>query len=292
MPEFDMYVPRDLRDALKFLEEEGKRTTILAGGTDLVPRLKRRQVVPQVLLDISGLQGDLRYIRREGDVLRLGCLTTISDVLESELLGGGLGMFKQAAQRFGAPQVRNVATIGGNVASATSSEDFIPVLLSLRAKVKLLNARGERSLPLEELIVGKRALARAPHELLSEVNFQVPHGNFWSGFEKLGRRNSLAIALVSMALFLALEDDLETVKDVGIALNRVSGKVPQRALEAEGKLKGQSLSPSSISLAQSALASELNLKGDYRASGWYRTEVALVQLRRLLESCYVKARGG
>ena len=291
-PSFDLYVPTDLRDALKFLESNGGHTAILARGTDLLPRIRRRLAWAPTLLDISGLDGDLRYIKRDDGIVRLGALTTVADLLETDLLGMRLEMIRKAGELFGDPQIRNVATVGGNVCSASSSEDLIPVFLALDAKVKLISSRGERVLPLEGFIMGKRETARKNFEILCEVFFEAPRGNCWSGFEKLGRRNILIVSLVSEALLLTLEDDLETIRGVKVALNRVAGKVPARAAKAEAFLSGRKLTPEVIREAQDVLASELALKGDFRASGEYRAELAKVFLKRLLLGCASRIRGG
>lgn len=264
---------------------------IVASGTDLIPRMRRRQTAPSLLLDISAFRKDLRYIHQAGGVIHVGALTTVTDLLESPLFGEGLSMVQEASEKFGAPQIRNVATVGGNICSASSSEDLIPVFLALDAKVKLISAAGERSLPLKDFIVGKRATVLKPFEILSEVYFEYPKGKFWSGFEKLGRRNILIISLVNETLALRLEDDLLTVSSARIALNRVAGRVPALAVKTEEFLAGRRLSDETIEGAQRVLASELSLTSDFRGSAAYRAEVAQVYLKRLIQRCAAKIRG-
>ena len=288
-PEF--YSPTNLDDALKFIENGDKNAAVIASGTDLLPRLKRGQVSPSVLLDISSFQDDLRYIRQSEGVLSLGALTTLTDVLESPLFDGKLSILHEVAELFGAPQVRNVATVGGNICSAASSEDLIPVFMALDARLKLISARGERVVPLKDFVLGKRATALKPSEILCEVRFEVPKGRAWTAFEKLGRRNMLIISLVSEALSLSLEEDRATVQKARIALNRVSGRVPARASKTEEFLAGRRLSEETVAQAQRVLLSELSLTGDYRCSASYRTEVAQVFLKRLLMRCSGKIRG-
>jgi len=291
VPPFDLYSPTNLRDALEFKESKGEGTVIVASGTDLIPRIRRRQTAPPVLLDISSLQDDLRYIRQTDGVVRLGALATITDLLDSPLFRGKLSVVREAAEKFGAPQIRNVATVGGNVCSASSSEDLIPVFLVLDAKVKLISAGGERSLPLRDFILGKRSTALKPSEILSEIYFESPSGRYWSAYEKLGRRNILIISLVNETLTLSLEDDLLTVTSVRIALNRVAGRVPALAEKTEEFLTGRSLSGETIAEAQRILASELKLTSDFRASAEYRIEVAQVYLKRLIQRCAARISG-
>lgn len=291
MSSLELHSPTDLVDALKFLEHADKNVAVIASGTDLIPRMRKRQIAPSVLLDISSLQDDLRYIRRSGGVVRIGALTTLTDVLESSVFKDKLSILHEAAMLFGAPQVRNVATVGGNICSATSSEDLIPVFMALGARVKLISVEGERVIPLKEFIIGKRATARKPSEILAEIHFGYPEERSWTGFEKLGRRNMLILSLVSEALFLSLEDDLLTVRSVRVALNRVAGRVPALAEKTADFLAGRRLSEDTIAQAQRVLASELALTSDFRGSGSYRTEVAQVFLKRLLQRCYGKIRG-
>lgn len=291
MPSFELYSPTDLKDALRFKESEGRDAAILASGTDILPRIRRRQVAPSVLLDISSLQDDLRYVRQTEGVVHLGALATVTDLLESPLFREGLSVVREAAEKFGGPQIRNVATVGGNVCSASSSEDLIPVLLALDARVRLTGARTERSIPLKDFVLGKRATAIQPSEILSEVYFEAPRGRFWSAFEKLGRRNILIISLTSEAVALSLEDDLLTVDSVRIALNRVAGRVPALAEKTGGFLSGRRLSDETMAEAQRVLASELSLTSDFRGSAAYRTEVAKVYLKRLIQHCAERIRG-
>jgi CO/xanthine dehydrogenase FAD-binding subunit len=253
--------------------------------------MRKGQVAPSVLLDISSFTEDLRYVRQSDGTIRLGALTTVADLLESPIFTGRLSMVREAATLFGAPQVRNVATVGGNVCSAASSEDLIPVFMALEASVKLLSARGDRTVPLKEFIVGKRETVMRPSEILAEVSFVPPAGNSWTGYEKLGRRNMLIIAMVNEALSMTLEDDLRTVRSARVALNRVSGKTPALACKTGEFLAGKKVSEGTISEAQKVLASELSLTSDFRGSGAYRTEVAQAYLRRLIERCSRKIGG-
>jgi len=281
----ELYSPTDLSDALHFIESEDKNVAVIASGTDLMPRMRKRQISPSVLLDISSFREDLRFIRHSGGAVHLGALTTITDLLESPVFQGKLSVIREAAMLFGAPQIRNVATVGGNVCSAASSEDLIPVFMALGAEARLVSARGDRIVPLKDFVVGKRATLMRPSEILSEIVFAPPEGNSWTAYEKLGRRNMLIVAMVNEALVLTLEDDLSTIRSASLALNRVSGKVPALAAKTAQFLAGKKVNDATTSRAQKVLASELSLTDDFRGSGTYRTEIAQVYLKRLIERC-------
>ena len=258
---------------------------VIASGTDLIPRMRKRQISPSVLLDISSFSEDLRYVRQSSGIVRIGALTTVSDLLESPVFDGNLSMIREAGRLFGAPQVRNVATVGGNICSASSSEDLIPVFMALDASLRLISAKGERTVPLKDFYVGKRETSMKHSEILSEVSFRVPEENSWTAYEKLGRRNMLIIAIVNEALCLTLDEDLETILSARVALNRVAGKIPALAARTNEFLRGRKVSDETIKEAQGVLASELSLTSDFRGSGAYRTELAQAYLKRLLERC-------
>jgi CO/xanthine dehydrogenase FAD-binding subunit len=281
----ELYSPTDLNDALRFIENDEERVAVIASGTDLLPRMRRRQVSPSILVDISSFTEDLKYIRQSDGNIHLGALTTVTDLLESPMFYGKLSAIREAAMLFGAPQVRNVATVGGNICSATSSEDLIPVFMALDASLKLVSARGERTVPLKDFILGKRETAMKSSEILAEVSFTPPGGHSWTAYEKLGRRNMLILAIVNEALSMTLEDDLRTIRTVRVALNRVSGKIPALAVRTNAFLEGKKVTEQTIAQAQKVLASELSLTSDFRGSGEYRAEVAQAYLRRLVERC-------
>jgi carbon-monoxide dehydrogenase medium subunit len=165
------------------------------------------------------------------------------------------------------------------------------VFLALDARVKLLGVRAERTLPLKDFLMGKRTVFRKSGEVLSEIELRSLPPDSASAYEKMGRRNILIIALVNEAVVLTTEGDRETVRDARIALNRLAGRIPQRATATEGFLAGKKLSAETLASAQDRLSSELLLKTDFRASGEYRTDIAKVYLKRLLELCAARIRG-
>lgn len=141
-----MYVPEDLTDLLEYLDSHQSEVDLIANGSDLINRIQRRQVGPKVLVDLSGLS-EFNYVRKDGDAVRIGAMTTISDLVASSVIDSRHEVFRDVAAKFGGPSIRNVATIGGNICAASSSEDLLPVLLVLDAQVKLKSKTGERVSP-------------------------------------------------------------------------------------------------------------------------------------------------
>jgi len=279
-----VYVPVSLDDALRYLEENPTDTFPIAGGTDLLSRINRKQVSAKNLLDLSGLS-ELRYIKRENGRISIGAMTTIADLERQEKNSSWGELLSEVAARFGSPNIRTVATVGGNICAASSSEDLIPVFLTLDARVRTIRRDGPREMSLQEFLIAKRKTALDPNEILAEVSFTEPNALAACAFEKLGMRNTLIIAVVSVAAFLEADQNRSKIECARIALNRLRGKIPERAESVEKELLGQKLSEQTIKTAGEFLEKELALTSDSRASADYRCEAANVLLRRALMRC-------
>lgn len=286
MKRFDMYIPDDLEDLLTYLDSSQDRQTgihLLANGSDLIPRIQRRQVDPKILVDLSGLS-ELNFVIREEGTIRIGALTTLSDMISSPVLNSRYDVFRDVAEQFGGPSILNVATIGGNICAASSSEDLLPVLLVLEAQVRLKSRTDERVLRLEDFVKGKRVIDLKPGEILVETMFRELDESSTCAFEKVGMRNSLIIAFVNAAVYLKVHKETRRVENVRIALNRVSGKIPQRAKATEDKLRGSLLNEIGDGGVK-FLRDELELGSDFRASAQYRTHVAGILFKRAAIRC-------
>jgi CO/xanthine dehydrogenase FAD-binding subunit len=238
-----------------------------------------------VLVDLSGLS-EYNFVRKQEGTIRIGALTTISDMTESAILDSRHDVFSEVADKFGGPAIINVATLGGNICASSSSEDLIPVLLVLDASVCLRSKHGDRVLRLEEFLKGKRITDLKPNEVLVEAQFNELDGHSTCAFEKIGMRNSLIIAFVSAAVFLKLRAGV--VGEVRIAFNRVAGKIPERARKTEESLRGKPFSVKTVEDSIAVLLEELHLTSDFRVSETYRKEVACVLYKRALTRCAQK----
>ncbi|MGA2973365.1 MAG: FAD binding domain-containing protein [Candidatus Bathyarchaeia archaeon] len=284
MRRFDMYVPEDLPDLLHYLDTHQSGVHLIANGSDLINRIQRREINPKTLIDLSGLK-EFNYVKKDGNVIRIGALTTISNLTDSPVIDSRHEVFREVAAKFGGPSIINVATVGGNICAASSSEDLLPVLLVLDAQVRMRSTQGERVMRLEDFLKGKRVTDLKPNEILVETTFKALDEQSACAFEKIGMRNSLIIAFVNSAVYIKAERETKRVEEIRIAFNRVGGKTPQRAKKTEEKLHGQILSAEAVEDAVSALRSELKLSSDFRVSGEYRTDVAGVLFRRALGRC-------
>ena len=284
MHRFDMYVPENLNDLLSYLDDHQSGVQIIANGTDLINRIQRRQVEARLLVDISGLS-EFNYVRNDSGKIRIGALTTIQDLISSPLLGEHYDVFRDIASKFGGPSIVNMATVGGNICAASSSEDLIPVLLVLGARVTLRSKNGERVIGLDDFLTDKRQTAMLPNEILIETMFDELDNQSACAFEKIGMRNSLIIAFLNCSVCLKLSKENKRIEEIKIAMNRVSGKIPNRARKTEAELRGNPLTKEKVENAITVLKSELQLTSDFRASKEYRQNVGPVLFKRALIKC-------
>jgi CO/xanthine dehydrogenase FAD-binding subunit len=285
-----MFVPESMGELLQFLDAHQSGVYIIANGTDLINRIQRKQVNPKVLVDLTGLQ-ELRYVRRQDGLIKIGALTTISELTASPFIDRRYDVMREVAMKFGGPSIINMATVGGNICSASSSEDLIPVLLVLAAEVEVRSIHGERTTPVEDFVTGKRTTGLNPNEVLVETRFRELDADSTCSFEKVGMRNSLIIAFVNCAVYLKMDNKSRVVGDARVAFNRVRGKIPERARETEKMLRGRRLTEQSLTDATAALRDELKLTSDFRASEEYRTEVACAIFKRTVGRCAEKLSG-
>jgi len=284
MRRFDMYVPENQNDLLQYLDKHHEGVYIIANGSDLINRIQRNQVHPKILVDLTGLH-ELSYVKKENGVFRIGAMTTISEIFTSPLLDSKYEGFRDVARTFGGPSIVNVATVGGNICSASSSEDLLPLLLILDAELRLRSLKGDRVVRVEDFVKGKRTIDLAPNEIMMETVFHDIDEDSTCAFEKVGMRNSLITAFVNCAVYLKLSKRTMQVEDIRIALNRVNGKIPARARGTEEKTRGQRLDQRCLNSAINTLRNELQLSTDFRASQEYRMEVASNLLRKALTRC-------
>ena len=281
---FDIYVPEDLNDLLSYLDDHQTGVQLIANGSDLINRIQRRQVQARILVDISGLS-EFNYIRSDNGTIRIGALTTIQDLISSPVLGQHYDVFRDVASKFGGPSIVNVATVGGNICAASSSEDLIPVLLVLSARVRLRSKKAERVIDLDDFLTNKRQTAMLPSEIMVETMFDELDSQSSCAFEKIGMRNSLIIAFVNCSVCLRLSEEGKRIEEIKIAMNRVSGKIPNRARKTEAELRGKPLTKEQVEKAITTLKNELQLTSDFRVSKEYRQNVSPVLFKRTLIKC-------
>jgi CO/xanthine dehydrogenase FAD-binding subunit len=266
--------PRTLDDALVALV--GGPMALLAGGTDFYPA-RVGKPLDDAILDISGIS-DLRGITEADDHVRIGALTTWTEIIETPLPPWFDGL-KLAAREVGGVQIQNAGTIAGNICNASPAADGVPPLLALDAAVELASLDGREQLPLGEFIRGNRRTARRPDQLLTAMLVPKPKAARAAGhFVKLGARRYLVISLVMVGA--ALEVGRDGRVDVARLAVGACSPVAMRLPAAERALAGALCDHRLSALLQPEHVTGLTPIDDVRASAAYRSDVALTLVRR------------
>ena len=279
LPEFDLWMPRTLPQALDLLAEAGPEVTPVAGGTNLIVDMRAERHCPKVLMDIAGLP-ELHGIRRENGHMVAGGGTTLAELLHNPLIAQHASVLRDAASVFANPLTRNRASLGGNLADASPAADTAPPLLALNAEVELVSKAGSRCIALEDFLVGVRKTLLHPGELLAAVRWPMPPNHSAGAFYKLGLRKADAISVVSVAVVVEGDKD-GRCRSARIALGAVAPR-PIRAHAAEEALAGQTLTPALIAEAARLASESTRPIDDIRGSAAYRRRVTGVIVRRLL----------
>jgi carbon-monoxide dehydrogenase medium subunit len=255
------------------------RAALIAGGTNVVPDLRAKAIHPTVVIDLSHLK-NLSYIKEEKKKIRIGALTTISDLATSKVIQEYAPVLYEASDRLGNPLVRNRATLAGNLADASPAADTAVPLLALEAFVVIERDGGkQREIPIDQFFVGPNQTHLKKDEIIKEVFFPKPNSYSKMGYLKLGLRNSMAISVVSLAVLMNMQQD--KCKKVRIGLGAVA-PTPMRAHRTEELLEGKEITGRLVNECCNEIAKEIRPISDIRASAEYRREMTSVLLRRLL----------
>lgn len=276
------YTPDTIDAAMNLLHEHAGDVRIIAGGTDLLLDIQQGRHPPvDTLVDITSIP-ELQEIKIEGKEVHLGSAVTHRMILESKILQEQARCLVQACAGIGGSQVRNVATIGGNVAHALPAGDGSIALLALNAQAKFINGEGTRWEPVEELFNGPGIPSFDPgKELLASLKFPLQQENQRSAFHRVMRPQGVAIAILNMAIWIQ-QNGMGPIKDVRIAVGP-AGPVPFRARQTEEYLRGQELSDEVIDQGTKILGKETKLRtSKHRATEEYRRHLLGYLLRKVL----------
>ncbi len=261
-----IFSPHFIYECLSLMEQFPK-AKILAGGTDLLVRLKD-EINQHDIIDISHLK-ELKGINIADDKIKIGALTTFSEIIENEIIAENAGVLVQAAEIVGSPQIRNRGTVGGNIANASPAGDSIPPLLILEAEIEISGKSGARTVPMRNFFKGPGKTILKKCEIISSVI--IPKNKDYRGaFVRLGQRKSLAISKVSLAALFKMKD--EKIEEARIALGAVAPTVI-RASKTEKFLIGKKLNDETISEAKKIICDEVSPISDIRSIAEYRKEM-------------------
>jgi len=273
--------PTTLEEAAEILR--AGNVTVLAGGTDLMPQTQagRLQFQP-VLMNVRHLP-ELGGIALQGTAVRIGALVTITELLESALVRERLNLLWQACDHFASDQIRNAATIGGNLCNASPAGDTLVPLLALDATVVLASKPNgtlqSRGVPLAQFLLGPGRTCRTSAELLAAVEVPLPPAGFAGEFYKHGTRPGLDISTISIAVGARLDGG--KLRDVRVAFGAVA-PTPIRAPRTEAALEGRAPDAGTLEAASQVALQEVRPISDLRGSDWYRRELIHNMLKRAL----------
>jgi carbon-monoxide dehydrogenase medium subunit len=270
--EFDYEVPESLDEAIAMLQRNGEEAKLLAGGHSLIPLMKLRLAAPALLIDLRRLPG-LHSVQRENGNWRIGALTSHATLEHTP----ELGLASTVAATIADPQVRNRGTIGGSLAHGDPASDLPGMLLACEGSVTLQGPGGQRSVAAADLFQDYMETAIAPDEVLTEVRIPALDG-YGFGYRKFNRRSE-DWAMVAVSALVKRSGEI--CEDVRVALTNM-GSVPIRAVAVEAALRGQPLTPESISAAAAHAADGTDPPADLNASADYKRHLARVLCARAL----------
>lgn len=289
MVRFEYLEPKSLPKAVAYLSQHGNEARILAGGTDLIRALKLRTVRPRYLVNIKYIPKISQIAYSSRTSLKIGAVCTMGSLEYSPVVKQRSPALLEAVHLLGSPQVRNLATIGGNLCNAAPSAETAPILLARDAKAHIFGPKGEVVVPLESFFTGPGETILKAGELLTHISVPDSPPGTGEAYFKHSPRGSMDIAVVGAAAVVTLSGD--RVKQCSIALGAVA-PTPVRARKAESLLAGQVPSEKLISEAAGLAAQESRPITDIRGSAEYRRDMVAVMASRALRLAIERARKG
>ena len=280
IPKIEFYKFVNLNEALRFLRNNPD-CKVLAGGTDLTVQLRSGKIRAKKIVDISRID-ELRYVRDEDGFIKIGALTTIEELKNNKVIKVYAPPLSAALHDFAVWQVRNIATIGGNICNASPAADTVPPLIVLEAKLKLNNIDGERQVKIEEFFKGPGETIIREDELLTEIIIPKKDSSWRYNFIKLGKRLSHILSIVNVAVGLKIQNG--KIEDVIIALGSVA-PTPIRARSVEEQLRKREAIIENIEEASEKVVNDIKPISDVRASAEYRIEMSKVLVKKALHEC-------
>jgi len=277
MIDYDYIKPSTLKEVFTLLKEYGPKATLIAGGTDVMLNIRNREVSPDILISLRGLN-DLRYIRKN-DGYHIGALTTHRMVEQSDVVRTELSALHDAASQVGSVQIRNVATVGGNICNAAPSADTAGPLLVLDATAVLEGPGGRRRVPIADFFTGPSTTVRKADEVLIEFHIPEKSKHFGSAYWKHARRRAMDLPLLGVAVGLTLSEGDE-ISGARIGLT-VAAPVPIRAFKAEEFLRGKLWDREVLAEAGRIASSEASPRDSLRSTAWYRRDMIEVFVPRM-----------
>ena len=286
MRRFDLVLPGSVDECVRALAERGPDAKVVAGGTDLLPQLKNGMLRTGCVVDLSGVSQLRQLARGNGSGLRIGAAVTARTLERDREVNATYPAIAESGALVGSVQIRNLATLGGNLCNAAPSADMAPPLLALDAEAVIAGPKGTRRVPFASFFLGVRRTVLAPGELLVEI--AVPHPGPHSGgnYRRHTPRRELDIAVVGVASQLTLANGVCTKARIALA---AVAPTPVRATGAERLLEGHPVTPDLIERAARAAVEAARPISDQRGSADFRRHLVQVLTRRTLTTALARA---
>jgi aerobic carbon-monoxide dehydrogenase medium subunit len=283
---FDYHAPTTIGEATALLARLGEDAKVLSGGQSLIPLMKLRLASPAHVVDINGIPG-LSGIRESDGFLRIGALTRESELEDSELIRMRYPLLHDTSKVIADPVVRNLATVGGNLAHGDPANDHPATMLALGAEVVAVGTKGERRIAIGSFFTGPFETSLKPDEILVEIRIPQPVARSGGAYLKLERKvGDFATAAVAVQLTLGANGACD---QVGIGLTNV-GLTPIKATKAEAALKGKAPDEAAITRAAELAAEASEPSADLRGSVEYKKDLVRVLTGRALRRALERAR--
>ena len=267
---FEYFEPTTLREALALLRQYKEEAKIIAGGTDLLVQMKQDNLSPEVIICLRSIP-ELSGIELDGE-LKIGSMTTHREIEKSSVIRGSFSLLTDAVDNLGSIQIRNVATIGGNICNAAPSADTAPPLLALKAEVEVVGLEGKRIVNLKEFFLGPNQTVLTPNEILTRFLIPQLPPNSGSAYIKHTRRGAMDLPLLGIAVIVNLESDGKSIKESRIALG-LAAPIPMRASAAEKFLQSKPFRIEILRKAGGIAAFEAHPRTSMRTTAEYRREM-------------------
>jgi CO/xanthine dehydrogenase FAD-binding subunit len=279
---FEYHSPNTITDASELLNTYKDKARVLAGGTDLIPNMHAGKYAPEHIVNIKSIPGLNKITHDTKTGLTLGPLVKLNELIYSDVLRDNYPILCEVAQLMASHQVRNLATVGGNLCNAAPSADTAPILIALDSTITIMGSGGDRCLALEEFFSGPGSTALEYGELLTKIQVPPIPPRTGLAYIKHGTRKALEIAVVGVAALIQLEDKSEVCKSARVVV-AACAPTPLRVPSAEKLLIGKKLSDRDFELASNAASEAVSPITDVRACDTYRREMVKVQCKRALE---------
>ena len=289
LPKFEYVRPGSLAEVCDLIAgTSNEEVMLLAGGTDAILQMRRRERVPRRVIGLKGV-AELEFVREQADgSLAIGTMTTLQTLLSAPVVGQRYEILRETTAQIGGIELRNVATVGGNIAGALPCADLPPALMTLGARIRLSSRRGDRWLPLDEFFPEFGRTVAEDDELVAEISLPRPASNSAGTYLKFHDRHSMDMTVVGVSAFVVWDDESRTFRDVRLAYANAAPTI-FRATRAEAVLRGHTLTEDGLEAAAETACAESNPRTSWRANGEYRLELIRALTKRAIRRAWEKA---